>query len=211
MATRNLILDWSGTLVDDLLPVLHTTNHVLRLHGKAELSLAEFRRDFCLPVRRFYETRIPEVPQAELERQFLAHYPAYRQEIRLLPHAPEFLRFCARTGRRVFVASSADRVTYETQMARFGVAGYIAQPYLGIEDKTVTVHQILAENGLMPGETMFVGDMEHDVAAGRAGGVRTCAVLTGYNHSDKLRALAPDLVCADLGELQQALVAEEHG
>jgi phosphoglycolate phosphatase-like HAD superfamily hydrolase len=53
--------------------------------------------------------------------------------------------------------------------------------------------------------------MEHDIAAGKAGGVRTCAVLTGYNHSEKLRALQPDWVCADLGELQRALTAEEHG
>jgi phosphoglycolate phosphatase-like HAD superfamily hydrolase len=211
MVIRNLILDWSGTLVDDLLPVLHTTNHVLRLHGKAELTLAGFRRDFCLPVRRFYEARIPEVPQAELEREFLAHYPQYRHEIQVLPAAKEFLRFCAATGRPVFVASSADRGTYDSRMAEFGIVELVRRAYLEIVDKTETVHQILAENGLEPAATMFVGDMEHDIAAGRAGGVRTCAVLTGYNHSEKLRALQPDLVCADLGELRRALAAEEHG
>jgi phosphoglycolate phosphatase len=211
MVIRNLILDWSGTLVDDLLPVLHTTNHVLRLHGKAELSLAEFRRDFCLPVRAFYEKRIPDVAQAQLGREFLAHYPQYRHEIRALPAAKVFLQFCAATGRPVFVASSADRETYAARMAEFGLAGLVRKAYLEIVDKTETVHDIVAENNLCAGQTLFVGDMEHDIAAGKAGGLRTCAVLTGYNHVDKLQALGPDLVCADLGELQQRLMAEDDG
>ncbi len=47
--------------------------------------------------------------------------------------------------------------------------------------------------------------MQHDIDAGRAAGVVTCAVLTGYNHGDVLRALDPDLVCEDLGVLQQHL------
>jgi phosphoglycolate phosphatase-like HAD superfamily hydrolase len=51
--------------------------------------------------------------------------------------------------------------------------------------------------------------MEHDIEAGQAGGVRTCAVLTGYNPLDKLRAMKPDLICNHLGELQQFLAARE--
>ncbi|HUJ72399.1 MAG TPA: HAD hydrolase-like protein, partial [Verrucomicrobiae bacterium] len=62
-------------------------------------------------------------------------------------------------------------------------------------------------------ETMFVGDMEHDIEAGKTGGIHTCAVLTGYNHLDKLRAMEPDLICNHLGELQAFLAGQEvvHG
>lgn len=210
MPIRHLILDWSGTLVDDLLPVFHTTNHVLTACGRVPLSMAEFRREFCLPVSKFYRTRIPDVSQAELERMFLDEYPAHRHEIRPLPHTREFLIFCTNTGRHVFVASSADRQTYTTQMARYGLAQFITRAYLEIADKTKAVHQILAENALLPAETMFVGDMAHDIEAGKAGAVRTCAVLTGYNHGETLRALGPDLVCADLRELQAALAVTEE-
>ena len=205
---RNLILDWSGTLVDDLAPVLKTTNHVLTTCGLGALTLDEFRRDFCLPVREFYRHRLPDRHIRELEQIFLAKYEDHRHEITLLPHAREFLQFCAGHGWPVFIASSADPVTYEMQMRRFGIAAFVARPYLGIEDKTEKIHHILRENELVPGETLFVGDMEHDIQAGKAGGVRTCAVLTGYNHSDKLRALAPDWVCADLGELRQVLAGQ---
>ena len=209
MPTRNLILDWSGTLVDDLGPVVQTTNHVLERFGQPALTRDEFRREFCLPVRKFYLARLPQVALAEVEQLFLNHYPAYRNEIRPLPQTLGFLQFCAASGRRVFVASSADRQTYDSQMTRFGLQPYITKAYLGIADKTRQIHEILAENALRPDETMFVGDMEHDIAAGKAGGVRTCAVLTGYNHAAALHAAEPDLVCADLGELQQALAEEE--
>jgi len=206
---RNVILDWSGTLVDDLKPVLTTTNHVLESCGLPAMTLEEFRAQFCLPIRKFYESRVPHVPQARLEEIFLAEYPKHHAEITLLPHSLEFLRFCRRQGVGVYIASTVDAHTYETQMARFGIESYITKPYIGIADKTSKIHHILEENSLDREDTMFVGDMEHDVEAGKAGGIHTCAVLTGYNPLDKLRAMKPDLICLHLGELQRFLAAPE--
>jgi len=210
---RNVILDWSGTLVDDLGPVLKTTNHVFESCGLPPISLQEFRAEFCLPIRKFYQRRLPHVPQATLEELFLAKYPEYHHQITLLPHTRDFLRFCERQQMGVFVASTVDPHTYESQMARFGIGPFITKPYIGIEDKTAKVHHILDENRLPREVTMFVGDMEHDIEAGKAGGVYTCAVLTGYNPVEKLRAMEPDLICQHLGELQEILVEQEarHG
>ncbi|MGD0652133.1 MAG: HAD family hydrolase [Verrucomicrobiia bacterium] len=210
MMVRNVILDWSGTLVDDLMPVFKTTNHVLEACGCPPITLREFRAEFCLPIRKFYQRRIPDVPQATLEKIFLAQYPEWRDDIRLLPHTLGFLRFCARRGFGVYIASTVDRETYHYQTKRFGIEDYITKPYIGIEDKTQQIHQILHENALVPSQTLFVGDMEHDIEAGKAGGVHTCAVLTGYNHVEKLRAMSPDLICEHLGELQRTLVERDR-
>lgn len=205
MIIRNVILDWSGTLVDDLTPVLKTTNHVFAECGLTAISLDEFRREFCLPIRKFYERRTPDVPQEKLEEIFLTKYREHQQEICLLPHTQEFLQFCVRNGIGVYIGSTVDSHTYEYQSKRFGIAQYVTRPYIGIVDKTETIHEILKENRLNRDETMFVGDMEHDIEAGKAGGIHTCAVLTGYNHIEKLQAMSPDLVCRDSGELQQIL------
>lgn len=202
---RNIILDWSGTLVNDLPPVWRTTNFVFETFGLPPLTVEQFRREFCLPVSRFYAQRLPEVPMRRLEEVFIRYYAGVRHEIAPLPHAESFLRFCAERAMPVFVASSADEETYALQMKRFGLAGYVTRPYLAIPDKTEQIHRILADNALVPDETLFVGDMEHDIEAGKAGGVRTCAVLTGYNHPEKLRAMQPDWVCEHLGELQERL------
>ena len=196
-------------MVDDLPPVLTTTNHVLTTFGLPTLTREEFRRDFCLPIRKYYGRRLPGVPQARLEEVFLAEYVKHRHEIALLPHTVEFLEFCARRQMGVFIASTVDEQTYQQQSARFGILKFVTKAYIGIADKTEAIHEILEENRLDRDETMFVGDMEHDIEAGQAGGIHTCAVLSGYNHAEALRAMRPDLVCAHLGELQQQLSNQE--
>jgi len=202
---QNVILDWSGTLVDDLMPVVQTTNHVLTTFGLPAVSVEEFRREFCLPIRKYYERRLPAVSQAELERVFLTKYADHQAGIEILPETLDFLQFCRARKMGVFIASTVDTRTYEYQAERLGIAPFITKPYIGIEDKTEKIHHILDENHLDRDETLFVGDMEHDIETGKAGGIRTCAVLTGYNHEERLRAMEPDLVCRDLRELQEII------
>ena len=205
---RHLILDWSGTLVDDLAPVVATTNYVLARYGLPALTLAEFRRDFYLPAQKYYAARLPDVPFAELAQLFVARYHEVCDASTVLPQTPTFLEYCRQAQLGVFIASAIDPVTYDRHSRRFDIAQSVTRAYVGIQDKTQTIHTILAENGLRPEATLFVGDMVHDIAAGRAGGVRTCAVLTGYDDSAKLSAAQPDLMCEHLGELQERLI---HG
>jgi ADP-ribose pyrophosphatase YjhB (NUDIX family) len=47
--------------------------------------------------------------------------------------------------------------------------------------------------------------MEHDIETARHGGIHACAVLTGYNTVDQLRAAKPDLIVEHLGELRAVL------
>src|SRR5690242_15707627 len=47
--------------------------------------------------------------------------------------------------------------------------------------------------------------MEHDIATARHGGIHSCAVLTGYNTLEQLRAAKPDLIVEHLGELRKKL------
>ncbi len=44
--------------------------------------------------------------------------------------------------------------------------------------------------------------MEHDIETAKHGGVHSCAVLTGYNTLEQLRAAKPDLIVEHLGELR---------
>ncbi len=60
-----------------------------------------------------------------------------------------------------------------------------------------------------PDETLFIGDMQHDIETARHGGIHSCAVLTGYNTLEQLRAAEPDLIVEHLGELRQFLQQNE--
>ncbi len=84
---RNIIFDWSGTLVDDLPAVLAATNAVFEQCGVEKLSLEKFRSEFCLPFKHFYDRFVPNVPLADLERSFHSHFRLVQDQVAALPHA----------------------------------------------------------------------------------------------------------------------------
>ena len=208
---RNVIFDWSGTLVDDLPAVWQATNHVLARAGRSPLTLEQFRAEFCLPFTIFYDKHTPDVPGPQLEAWFHDHFRQAQASVVELPHARDFLEFCQARRLRTFVLSTVQQDYYAEQAGRIGFDRYLQTPYVAVRDKRQKIHALLEEHGLRAEETLFIGDMEHDIETARHGGVHSCAVLTGYNTLDQLRAAAPDLVVEHLGELRELLeVADLH-
>jgi phosphoglycolate phosphatase len=206
---RNIIFDWSGTLVDDLPAVWKATNYVLTQAQRDELSLDEFRSEFCLPFSSFYEKHTPDVARPQLESWFHSRFRQVQDSICELPHARDFLEFCRAHQRRLFLLSAVyrDHFVAHDRVTGFGV--FFERPYIEVHDKRQKIHEILAENGLNADETLFIGDMQHDIETARHGGVLSCAVLTGYNTLAQLREARPDLIVEHLGELRRML--EQNG
>lgn len=206
---RNVIFDWSGTLVDDLPAVWKATNHVLLQSQRAEMTLDQFRAEFCLPFTIFYDKHVPHIPLAQLEAWFHAHFREAQHSVCELPHAGQFLQFCRARDLRTFVLSTVHPDYYAIQSGVTGFAQYIERSYVGVWDKRQKIHEILEENRLVADETLFVGDMQHDIDTARHGGIHSCAVLTGYNTLEQLRAAEPDLIVEHLGELRDILEENE--
>ena len=202
---RNLIFDWSGTLVDDLGPVIEATNAVLGKYDVPALDREQFRRAFRLPYREFYAEFLPHIPLEELEAHFRPAFDAAVTPVTVLPHAREKLEWCATLGIRCFVLTSMDTLAFERQMDDFGFRKYFEATYSGVLDKRDIIHRILETHHLDPGETAFVGDMTHDVETARHGGISSIAVLTGYNHAEILATVRPDITVPDLGVLRTLL------
>lgn len=190
--------------MDDLPAVLLASNAVFRQAGVPEMSLDEFRREFCLPFKRFYDRYVPHVSLEQLEVWFHAAFRGAQDRVTPLPHAEEFLGFCRARGFRTFLLSSVHPHHYTAQAAATGFGEFI-DTYLAVWDKRERIGTLLEEQGLEPTETLFIGDMEHDIETARHGGVHSCAVLTGYNDLDQLRAAEPDLIVEHLGELRRLL------
>lgn len=202
---RNLIFDWSGTLVDDLGPVIEATNAVLGKYQIAPLDREAFRRSFRLPYSDFYAELLPKISLEELESHFRPAFAAAVTPVTVLPHAREKLEWCTALGIRCFVLTSMDSLAFEKQLDIFQLRHHFEATYSGILDKRELIHQILTNHALDPAETAFVGDMTHDVETARYGGVSSIAVLTGYNHAEILAAVRPDLTVPDLGVLRTLL------
>ena len=202
---RNIIFDWSGTLVDDLPAVLKASNFVLTQAGRPEMSLDEFRAEFSLPFTNFYDRHTPHVPLPQLEDWFHTSFRQAQDSVCELPHAREFLEFCRAKKLRTFLLSTVHSEHFAAQCRVTGFDVFFDKLYTDVFDKRKKIHEILAENHLKPDETLFIGDMQHDIETAQHGGIHSCAVLTGYNTLEQLRQAKPDLIVEHLGELRRVL------
>lgn len=204
---RELIFDWSGTLVDDLGPVVEATAAVFRNYGIPPLDRAGFREHFRLPYRGFYEAFVPGVPLEEMEEVFRVAFRASRETVFPLPGAEKLLQFCQQAGIRCYVCTSMDADDFARQLREFGWENYFVATYAAVADKRRTIHEMLETHQISHERAMFVGDMTHDIEAGQAAGMETVALLTGYMDEPALRGANPTWLFQDLAGLQALLEA----
>ncbi|MBK1792542.1 HAD family hydrolase [Persicirhabdus sediminis] len=202
---KNWIFDWSGTLVDDLALVIDATNYVFRHFGVEEMDRETFRRQFQLPYTGFYEKYLPGVDLDELEPVFREGFAKSNTEAPLLPHALEFLQFAHGKGFRMFILSSIGEDAFHLNASQLGVRPFFEHIYAGIVDKRDCISQLLDTHQLEKSDTVFVGDMHHDVETAKFGGISSIALLTGYNHAVPLAEAEPDMILRDLGLLQKLI------
>ena len=202
---RNLIFDWSGTLVDDLGPTLEATNAVFGIHGREAMDRDEFRRLFRLPYSEFYEEHLPGIALADLENHFRKAFAESPVAVTVLPHAREKLEWCREHSVRCFVLTSMDRNTFEGQLDDLEMRQYFEATYSGVVDKREVIGSLVINHELEVSQTAFLGDMIHDIVTAKHGGVASVALLTGYTHREVLQAQQPDWLMADLREFREML------
>ena len=202
---RNVLLDWSGTLADDLAAVLEATNLIFAEHGRDPLTLDEFRQHFRLPFSGFYADLLPEATTEGLEALYEKFFLGLNDRIDLLPGALDFLKFCNATGRRTFLLSTIKTSHIKIQAGRLDVEKYFEVAYTEIMDKREKIREILDIHSLDPKETMFVGDMVHDIETARHGGVLDVAVLSGFDRIEKLIPARPTIIARDIAAVQRLL------
>jgi phosphoglycolate phosphatase len=198
---KNLIFDWSGTLVDDMGPVIEATNIVLEKYGIAPFDREGFRRSFRLPYREFYQEMLPGIALEELEAHFRPAFDQAITPVTVLPFAREKLEWAKARRMRMFVLTSMDETAFAKQLAQFGMEAFFEKTYAGILDKRELIAHILDTHRLQRDETAFVGDMTHDIETAHHGGISSIAVLTGYHHAEVLAKVKPDITVPDLGVL----------
>lgn len=203
MQFKNILFDWSGTLVDDLSPVIEATNEIFKHYGKPAMTRQEFKDKFFLPFPEFYAQYLPEATMVELEYHYHRSFKSLEDNVSLLPHALDLLEFCKKENMRIFLLSTIHAEHFRIQAERLGISHYFEYPYVQIIDKKAKINQIIANHDLNPRETIFVGDMCHDIDTAHHAGITAAAVLTGYDSEEKLKKANPDLIFGNLHALQE--------
>ena len=132
--------------------------------------------------------------------------------VEALPGAPKALEALHEADILLGVGTNDSEENAVTQMEALDIdhlfehifgadSGYGAKPGSGMIDAFVE------RLGLRPEQVLMVGDSIHDIEAGRAAGVKTCAVETGPASREELLPHA-DMVLSSITELPAALSAK---
>jgi phosphoglycolate phosphatase len=198
-----VLLDLDGTLTDPHVGITRCIQHALKGMGRATPATGELLWCIGPPLRGSF-ARLMETQDAALLDRALALYrerfsATGMYENAVYPGVPEALRRIGEAGVRMILATSKPRVYAEEIARHFGLREFFAAVHGSELDGTRTVKSeliayILRCEGLSAGETLMVGDREHDILGARACGVRAAAVTYGYGSAEEIAQARPEYV-----------------
>jgi pyrophosphatase PpaX len=207
---RVVLFDLDGTLIDSVELILSSYRHTLRVHRGTvpadEVWLEGLGTPLWEQFRRF-TTDATEIDAmvATYREHNLAHHDGM---VREYPGVrPAVQRLHAR-GVRLGVVTSKLRGGAERGLRRCGFDGMFEVLVCADDVERPKPHpepvlRALDALAATPAEALFIGDSPHDLASGRAAGVRTGAVLWGPFPREQLARHEPDYWFARPVELEQ--------
>ena len=217
MTIRFIVFDLDGTLIDSAPDLRAAANTVLAEAGRTPLDLATVRGFIGDGVRRLIERAFaatgPALGEPALDRAAARYTALYEAAASVLTRpydgVPETLQNLRAAGMKLAVctnkpAAAAGIVLAELGLAPLidGVCGGDAVPRR--KPDPAHVLEALARIGGSVDAAVMVGDNEHDIAAGKAAGLRTVAVTYGYARVP-YREIGADRLIDRFGELEAAL------
>jgi len=198
---KAVILDWSGVVSNDWPATFATSNDVLEERGHKRLSEEKFRELYELPWMRFYEKQgIPVNAKDERER-WGRLFPKNYGKVKVFPFAKKAIEQLKAKAIKVIVFSTHNQKLLDKEIENYGLKGLIGFAYGNIDDKRQKIEGLVKAHKIERQKTLFVGDMVHDVETARQAGIKSVAVLSGYDSKEKLKKAKPDFLLKDLGKL----------
>ena len=189
-----LIFDLDGTLVDSRLDLIHSVNAMLEHFHRAELPgevIASYIGDGApMLVRRALGDPDDERVVQEALEYFLAYYRVHKLDhTRVYDGVKEALEVIRDStkgqDRRMAVLSNKPVNPSRAIVDALGLGDFFIRVYGGNSFHTkkpdpLGAKTLLQETGLMPDETVIIGDSSIDVITGRNAGLWTCGVTYGF-------------------------------
>ena len=214
---RYLVLDLDGTLIDSAPDLRAAANTVLGEAGRPPLDLPTIRRFVGDGVRKLVERAFAAtgsaLDDAALDRATARYVALYEAAATVLTRpydgVPETLARLRAAGLKLAVCTNKPAAAAGIVLRELGLAPLIdglsgGDSVARKKPDPAHVRDALARIGGAPGAAAMVGDNEHDVAAGKAAGLRTIAVTYGYCRVPHAE-LGADALIARFGDLEGAL------
>ena len=200
------LFDIDGTLLDSAPDICAAVQDVIVANGGNQREFAYLKSFVGLHLIDLFQDVFPTFDAAQIDgliKQYRTNYLGRcHRETKLFPGAKEALSVL---GGRKSTATTKGTPTTRAVLTQFGLIDYFNHvqgtdgiPYKPAPDVLLAA---MAALGAHHEECLMVGDSTADMAAGRAAGVKTCAVRYGYGNQQEMARLEPDYWIDDLRAL----------
>ena len=191
------LFDVDGTLTDSAPDITGAVSEVLRRNDLPPQTFEHLRTYIGKHLRELFFDIVPDCTEAQSDALIAEYRTIYaareHSQTRVYAGIAEVL---AELGGIKSTATTKGTPTTRIVLEKFGLIqyfdhvqgtdGFPAKPAPDVIHKSLERFQVAAE------DVLFIGDSEADMAAGRAAGVKLCAVRWGYGDIEKMARYEPD-------------------
>lgn len=212
---KNVLFDLDGTLTDPTEGIVRCIKYALdQLHRPCPDEI-ELRSFIGVSIHPTFENLLNSVEKNLVQKAIDIFRERYSKvglfENEIYPGITELLTFLHRNLYKLYVVTVkpqvyADRIVRHFPLGQWfnGVFGPELDEYY--PDKTRLIASILTNLGLVPEETVIIGDRREDIIAGKTNATVTIGVTYGYGSKEEIIGAAPEYICRNTREIQQAIM-----
>lgn len=191
------LFDVDGTLTDSAPDITGAVSEVLRRNDLPPQTFELLRTYIGKHLRELFFDVVPDCTEAQSDALIAEYRTIYaareHSQTRVYAGIAEVL---AELGGIKSTATTKGTPTTRIVLEKFGLIQYFdhVQGTDGFPAKPApdVIHKSLDLFRVAPEDVLFIGDSEADMAAGRAAGVKLCAVRWGYGDIEKMARYEPD-------------------
>lgn len=192
MQVKQILWDWNGTLLDDLEYAMGVRNRTFPLFGLPAIdSVESYHQQFTFPVRTYYERAgVTDDIFDAVAHAWMDEYTRGAADIPLHSDALDTLERFRAAGLRQVVLSASQLDILMTQLGYYGLENSFDE-VLGLSDiyagsKEAIGIRYLRGCGILPQESVMLGDSLHDADVAKAMGTRCALIARGHQSRETL-------------------------
>lgn len=213
LKAKGIVLDLDGTIVDSKEAYLEAVKTAFAAIGQKTFDtkmVTEIpkRLEQNLPIH----DRVKGIdPQKFLEAYLKAYYQATATKTKPMPKISDTLKKLSEKAKLALITMRyvpKEEVTRELE--KFGLAKYFQYIITALDThdpkpSPEAIMKCARQLGIKTSECLVVGDSVADIRAGKKGGTKTVAVLSGIFSREELQREKPDLILESVNQLPDFL------
>lgn len=205
-----LVLDFNGTIIDDVDLCLNILNHLLEERNYKKVSLEEYKHIFTFPIKKYYINAgfdLEKYSFTSISNEFISLYQKASLNCKLYEGINELIDKCNNNRIKVVLLSASQIDNLKEQTDHFGLSEKF-EAILGTSTIEAASKVEIGKNYFKDKQDkkiLFVGDTTHDAEVASSIGADALLITHGHQARDVLLKANPLKVIDSFKEVEDIL------